>query len=85
MSAVTRTRRPAWPWAWALVIIALGVLNVSIFGDWSGDCIDYVGTASGLSSCTVGTATGWPGAWVIAALSVLGVVYAGYRIARRDR
>lgn len=81
--AMTRERRPAWPWV--VVIVGLVVLNLTTFLNWSGECVDYVGEASALSYCSSGPAVGWPQVWVIAALSLLGVLYSAYRIARRNR
>ncbi|MDQ1055779.1 hypothetical protein QE394_003707 [Arthrobacter sp. SORGH_AS 212] len=76
---------PSWPWTevWAWLV---GILIVLVFLlpwslMWVGRCVDYA-EGAGESFCESGPVIGAPAATIVAAVSLLLIVYCLYRILR---
>ncbi|WP_394280242.1 hypothetical protein [Microbacterium sp.] len=77
---VTRTR-PAWPWVVLLLAAVIaGFLALTV---WTGLCIDYVPESAAVSTCTMAPSLGWPGAIVVAGISLAVAVFSIVRLVRR--
>lgn len=77
---VARTR-PVWPWG--ILLLAAVITGFLALTVWTGVCIDYVSESAGDSTCTMAPSLGWPGAIVVAGISLAVAVFSIVRIVRR--
>ena len=76
-------RRPRWPWALAIgVVLAVDAL---LIGFRAGECIDYTAESGAVSTCTSGPVLGPAGTWLLAAVSVVVILYFARRLVRAAR
>ena len=76
-------RRPAWPWAWAIVLVI--AVDALLIGLRAGECIDYTAESGAVSTCTSGPVLGPAGTWLLAAASVVVILYLARRLVRAAR
>lgn len=88
MDATTQFRSSrSWPWAVAILLVIF--VNVSLLGFQRGECFDYTIESGAVSTCTSGPALGVAGSWMLAIVSVVAIAYFTRRLvhvarARRD-
>ena len=88
MDEVPRFRSPRW-WPWAVAILLLITVNITLLGYKRGECVGYTIESGATSMCTSGPALSMDGTWILVTVSVVAVVYFAGRLvhavsARRD-
>ena len=76
-------RRPGWPWALAIVLVI--AVDALLIGFRTGECLDYTAESGAASSCTSGPVLGPAGTWLLAAVSVVVILYLARRLVRAAR
>ena len=76
-------RRPRRPWAWAIVLVI--AVDALLIGFRTGECFDYTPESSALSTCMSGPVLGPAGTWLLAAVSVVVILYLFRRLVRAPR
>ena len=76
-------RRPAWPWALALLLVIAA--DALLIGFGTGECVDYTAESGAASTCTSGPVLGPAGTWLLAAASVVVILYLSRRLVRAAR
>ena len=76
-------RRPGRPWALAIVLVI--AVDALLIGSRTGECIDYTAESGAGGTCTSGPVLGPAGTWLLAAASVVVVLYLARRLARAAR
>ena len=88
MDETPRFRSPRW-WPWAVAILLLITVNITLLGYKRGECVGYTIESGATSMCTSGPALSMDGTWILVTVSVVAVVYFAGRLvhavsARRD-
>ena len=88
MDETPRFRSPR-RWPWAVAILLLITVNITLLGYRRGECVDYTIESGATSMCTSGPVLSSDGTWILATASVVAVVYFAGRLvhavrARRD-
>ncbi|MFE4226957.1 hypothetical protein ACFRJ8_03600 [Arthrobacter sp. NPDC056886] len=76
-------RRPARHWALAILLVI--AVDALLIGFRTGECIDYTAESGAVSTCTSGPVLGPAGTWLLAAVSVVVIVYLARRLVRAAR
>jgi hypothetical protein len=84
MDETPRFRSPRW-WPWAVAILLLIILNITLLGYKRGECVDYTIESGATSVCSSGPALSMDGTWILAAVSVVAVVYFAGRLVHAMR
>lgn len=79
MDETPRFRSPRW-WPWAVAILLLIAVNITLLGYKRGECVDYTIESGATSMCTSGPALSMDGTWILATVSVVAVVYFAGRL-----
>jgi hypothetical protein len=80
MDETPRFRSPRW-WPWAVAIILLIAVNITLLGYKRGECVDYTIESGATSMCTSGPALSMDGTWILAVASVAAIIYFARRLA----
>ena len=88
MDETPRFRSPR-RWPWAVAILLLIAVNMTLLGYKRGECVDYTIASGATSMCTSGPALSMEATWILVTVSVVAVVYFAGRLvhavrARRD-
>lgn len=84
MDETPRVRAPRW-WPWAVAILLLIIVNITLLGYKAGECVTYTVEPGGTSTCASGPALSMDGTWILAAVSVVAVVYFAGRLVNAVR
>ena len=84
MDETPRLPSPRW-WPWAVAILLLITVNITLLGYKGGECVDYTIKSGATSMCASGPAVSMDGTWILAAVSVVAVVYFAGRLAHAVR
>lgn len=76
-------RRPAWPWALAILLVI--AVDALLIGFRTGECVDYTAESGAVSTCTSGPVLGPAGTWLVAAASIVVILYLARRLVRASR
>lgn len=78
-------RRPpkTWQWVWAILLVI--AIDALLLGLRTGECIDYTAESGAVSTCTSGPVLGPAGTWLLAAASVVVILYLFRRLVRAPR
>ena len=84
MEVAPRFQSPRW-WPWAVAILLLITVNLTLVGYKGGECVDYTIESGATSMCTSGPALSMDGTWILAVVSVGAIIYFARRLARVAR
>lgn len=84
MDETPRFRSPRW-WPWALAIVFVIIVNLTLLGYKRGECVDYTIESGATGMCTSGPALSMDGTWILAVVSVAAVVYFSLRLVQAVR
>jgi hypothetical protein len=80
MDETPRFRSPRW-WPWAVAILFVITVNITLLGYKRGECVDYTVESGATSMCASGPALSMDGTWILAIVSVAAIIYFARRLA----
>lgn len=84
MDETPRFRSPRW-WPWAVAILLVISVNITLLGYKQGECVDYTIESGATSMCTSGPALSMDGTWILAVVSIAAIIYLARRLAHVAR